>query len=1634
MKRFGNILLVVFALFASVASEGGTLADWRMDACRWSGTSGEVVDSSGNGYAGHAENGADTLGETPFLLCRYGDFVEKYVTLDTEPKLGETWSLSVWIRFPLVPGDNQYEADGYYYFVLASVEDTGDLGYFAKETDGDGYKWGVYDNDGKMAEIKDLSFSDGWHHIVQVVDGGGTTLYVDDEKIGSVDRYTKGDLLYLGTSTDDVDNQTIGAGLDEFKLFDHALSDDEIETIYTNEKNGTNDDGSARECAFCSYELSAEYRLDECRWDGVEEEVKDTSGHGYDLTAKNGANTEPGRMCRSGYFDTTGDKVAGTWDQTFDNQVTLTAWIKTTGGHQSYARVVEFSSHDGDYRYGTALAYDYYGKVIRGWTANSDADRSETVEFDLDANGYHDGQWHHLAFVYDGARVKLFVDGVKKAEKESDISDIDDPETLVIGGYYPNDLHGFNGNIDEVKIFSKALDDLQVFLMYRNERAGRNFEGSLRQCRCVMPRADIRMDECSWNGTKGEIRDETGHGFGGTGHGATTLLTRWCRGGDFRADGTEDYAVLNHEALNGLEDFSVAVWIRTENENAQAILSGANADSENGNEALMWLYDSTTFKAFVHEKSAAFDIPDIADGEWHHFVWTRKGVNNCLFLDGESRGCKQIDGSEGALVIDEGGLIVAQEQDSVGGDFDAGQDFEGLIDELKIYGEALDPQQVGSLYDYERRELGYDGLPRSCLCCAARGYDGEIRPLQFQGERITLTESTDAPHWTHVDFPVPFDEVPVVFILPESRGPHPAAVRIKNVTAGGFDAVMAEPQGEDGPHADQEVNYLAITPGIHRIGHTIFEVGVVSTDQVQQASQGSSVKEEWETVSTLFSECNPSAVVQLQSLNNEKGLDLPDESDIIRSKPWLTGVVVTARGEVKVALERSETDEESVDEKESVGYMIAEGDVRDAFTDNSGREIRFETLKKFRYFLGWDNRCLRLPFAGSYDAPPLIAAGKNSRIEKDGGWFRRCYLDNGEIGLLIDEDGSVYSDDDYEYKEPPQDRERAHVGEDAGIFLFSESFVIGDFRALSGVFDAWDPERSLTDRNISTKTAGRAFFLHVASLNPEGSDYREFNGTVCLRPERKNDGLPLGEWNKILFEESNLSTAEFVVNRAATDVQLRIAWKRDVDESCPLEEEENATYASDLFAVRPERFLFLEPAETVLTSEHAYLYPGGVVAVMADGATATADYNASTPLGTLKRMRDGDVNESLAGTVETGFSSFRDGSADLNLSFDDTAIVTLELNDTTWCAVDADDTPEINRTVYGAKTVTFRPAYFELSFPVAPAMEDNDTDGGFTYLSEELRMGAWLRNLELNVTVKGEKGGVMRNFSGAVSGPLFADPVDLSPAIRLPRRHSDANVSNEPLLAAGVDLGFSGGEAMLRYADVAFNYARKYDEPVAPFFLSGAEGNISVVVQDSRHPEVAGSVVSGFSGGATFYYGRLRGSDVRTTEPETLTLLELEVYAPSSSGPVSGFRQNSLHWFRNEKHRRAASGGVVEANATAGPVLGSGSDDKVVMAWENSGDGVISLEINNTDTLPKTRTIHLAVDSWLWYVPKGFGKAYDDAPGSDCSAHPCLTYTFEAPGTATAVRSGDFNGSDFDAQSLDANATYRRRQGVKLFR
>jgi len=184
--------------------------------------------------------------------------------------------------------------------------------------------------------------------------------------------------------------------------------------------------------------------------------VHDETTNGND-GAVNGAAWTTGKYGGALEFDGTDDHISVADSASLDltGAMTVEAWIRADTWDNPDApynviSVIDKGEHDTDNGYGI---YSYEGKLHFRLNKDSYADAAAPLP--------STGVWHHVAGVYDGSKVQLFIDGAKAEEKfySAPIGTNDRP--LYIGGAV-NRLYWFSGAIDEVRISSAAKTSFPV--------------------------------------------------------------------------------------------------------------------------------------------------------------------------------------------------------------------------------------------------------------------------------------------------------------------------------------------------------------------------------------------------------------------------------------------------------------------------------------------------------------------------------------------------------------------------------------------------------------------------------------------------------------------------------------------------------------------------------------------------------------------------------------------------------------------------------------------------------------------------------------------------------------------------------------------------------------------------------------------------------------------------------------------------------------------------------------------------------------------------------------------------------------------------------------------------------------------
>lgn len=160
-----------------------------------------------------------------------------------------------------------------------------------------------------------------------------------------------------------------------------------------------------------------------------------------------------------------------------------------------------------------------------------------------------------------------------------------------------------------------------------------------------------------------------------------------------------DALSVPRRVLDGLGDFTVSAWLRigrAGNPYNNCWVSCSNGIDHNF--LLIW-YDNlpSQWRMFIEGigYSIATDI-QMKDLKWHHVTIMRSGALARLFIDGSELG-SSFSVSSAALEVTTNGLIIGQDQDSVGGGFDVVQSWAGDMDNLRCYDRALSEAEVQQL-------------------------------------------------------------------------------------------------------------------------------------------------------------------------------------------------------------------------------------------------------------------------------------------------------------------------------------------------------------------------------------------------------------------------------------------------------------------------------------------------------------------------------------------------------------------------------------------------------------------------------------------------------------------------------------------------------------------------------------------------------------------------------------------------------------------------------------------------------------------------------------------------------------------------------------------------------------------------
>ena len=129
--------------------------------------------------------------------------------------------------------------------------------------------------------------------------------------------------------------------------------------------------------------------------------------------------------------------------------ISIEAWVKTDGlGSRQTILDKGYSSSGEPY-------YQYHVEVRSGGEVYFALSLNGTRKTTQTSTTLTAGQWHHIACVYNGSTIKIYIDGIEESSTNATGSISTYSTSLYIGAYSgPSDIGSFDGLIDEVRIWS----------------------------------------------------------------------------------------------------------------------------------------------------------------------------------------------------------------------------------------------------------------------------------------------------------------------------------------------------------------------------------------------------------------------------------------------------------------------------------------------------------------------------------------------------------------------------------------------------------------------------------------------------------------------------------------------------------------------------------------------------------------------------------------------------------------------------------------------------------------------------------------------------------------------------------------------------------------------------------------------------------------------------------------------------------------------------------------------------------------------------------------------------------------------------------------------------------------------------
>jgi hypothetical protein len=181
--------------------------------------------------------------------------------------------------------------------------------------------------------------------------------------------------------------------------------------------------------------------------------AKDSSGGSHNGTLVGNAKLVPGRIGGAVALDGAGSFVRIADKSAFDmgDQTTIACWVNIHSVSAEWMTIV--AKGDNGWRLSTYRQDRKFHFSVNDWSRTAGLNGSATINAD---------EWHHLAAVYNGSVMQLYLDGKLDATQPWTGGIGKNDSDVLIGENAQQPGRFFNGLIDDVRIYNHALSESEI--------------------------------------------------------------------------------------------------------------------------------------------------------------------------------------------------------------------------------------------------------------------------------------------------------------------------------------------------------------------------------------------------------------------------------------------------------------------------------------------------------------------------------------------------------------------------------------------------------------------------------------------------------------------------------------------------------------------------------------------------------------------------------------------------------------------------------------------------------------------------------------------------------------------------------------------------------------------------------------------------------------------------------------------------------------------------------------------------------------------------------------------------------------------------------------------------------------------